>query len=143
MSTTQPSPLLSLPAELRIEIYDALFLHIHQSSIRGATSLLPLLQVSRQICAEATPRMRLFVKSRVDQLQESLNILDQERDAAELEWEAAGNATGNATGLGVLDNQSFRAFQDLEEAFYRDQRGKFQMLGKRLRNVAAMAERRG
>ena len=131
------SPLLSLPAELRIEIYDALFLHIHKSSIRGATSLLPLLQVNRQICAEATPRMRLFVKSRVEQLQQSLNLLDRERDAAELEWEAAGNATG----LGVRDYQAFTAVHSLEEAFYRDQRGKFQMLGKGLRNIAVMAER--
>ena len=142
MTTSKPSHLLALPAELRIEIYDTLFRQIHHSSIRGAIALGCLLQTNRQICSEATPRMKHYVELRIDELRESLRIIDEQRDANTLESETVGNAASFV----VRNNPSFRGFepfQGLEETFYRDQRGKFQVLRKRLRNIAALAERWG
>jgi hypothetical protein len=77
------SPLLSLPVELRISIYDALFAPIGSDlSTQSTIEVVPVLAVCRQICSEATPLLRHAVEARADGLKDGIESHDFSMKAA-------------------------------------------------------------
>ena len=88
-----PSPLLSLPIELRISIYETLFAPIDTDlSTQSTVDAIPILAVCRQICSEATPLLRQAVEARAAGLKEGVESHDFSMKAASDLSEYAMNA---------------------------------------------------
>ena len=119
--TVAQSHLLSLPIELRISIYEALFEPISTDlSTQSAIEVLPVLAVCRHICSEASSLLRQTVQARATSLRNGIETHDFSMKAA--------------------SNLSEYAMNAMKAGRFRAELGRFQLLLFSLRRIEAMAE---
>ena len=119
--TNAQSALLSLPVELRIAIYEALFAPIATDlSTQSTIEVIPVLAVCRQICSEATPLLCQTVEDRAAGLKDGVEAHDFSMKAASDLSEYAMNA--------------------IKAGRFRSEWRRFQVLAVSLRRMEAMVE---